>query len=169
MHKMCNWRKKMKTGCFTIFSSVLLLLSTTVSAQVWGVSNEAETTPETVLAKPISLLDDVRETQDEASTPVEIESRDPEVSYYIQSLNLSEDQLATAQKISRENLEAQRDILQKIAALRQEARALEIGSLMAFEAILDDSQKAAFHELRLGFEAAQDGENNADEPENNVE
>lgn len=156
----------MKTGCFTVFSGVLLLLSATASAQVWGAQNEEATE----FAKPISLLDDVRETQEDTSASVvEIESRDPEVSYYIQSLNLSEDQLATAQKISRENLEAQRDIMQKISALRQEARALEIGSLMAFEAILDDSQKAAFQELRLGFEAAQNGENDADEPEEDVE
>ena len=149
----------MKTGYFSVALGTVLLLSAAASAQFFSAQNEVGAAEEVQLAKPISLLDSVNDAQETAVEETAIESRDPEVSFYIQSLNLNEEQLATAQKISQENLTAKQDILQKIDALRQEARALEIGSLMAFEAILDDSQKASFHELRAGFAEARDAEN----------
>jgi hypothetical protein len=44
--------------------------------------------------------------------------------------------------------------------LRQQARAIEVSSLLAFEAILNDSQRAALQELRANYEAANGAPNN---------
>ncbi len=142
---------------------------TEASAQVFGSVVADEKTVE--LAKPISLLEEMENNAAEnAAEAVGIEAVDPDISYYVQNLNLSEQQLEEIKKISQNSMEEQTKIMQDIAALRRRSRALEINTLMAFEAVLDDTQKAAFQELRAGYEGTQkteetvagdnDGENN---------
>ena len=128
-------------------------LASAALAQFFGTPAEEENAQ---LAKPISLLDEVKDTAENEA--VEVATIDPDVSYYVQNLNLSDEQLSEIQKISANTVAAQEEILQKIAALRQEIRSLEVSSIVAFEAVLDDSQKAAFRELRAGYEAAQGGD-----------
>lgn len=151
---------------------LLLGMMTNASAQFFGeVATETETVGNVQLAKPISLLEETenRATEDNTAEAAEIEIGDPDVSYYVQNLNLSDEQLAEIQKISAKTVAAQEEILQKIEALRQEIRSLEVSSLKAFEAVLDDTQKAAFTELRAGYEAAQKGAKAVDnEAENNA-
>ena len=101
---------------------------------------------EQLLAKPIALVED--ETQGDA----DLEAFDPVISYYVQSLNLSPEQLAKAQQISEAGQAKKEELLRQIEALRREAYALEAGSLIAFEAILSDDQRVAFHELQANGE-----------------
>ena len=103
-----------------------------------------------VLAKPISLLDDEVMAQDD----VDLLTFDPTISYYVQNLNLTPEQLDKAQRISEAGQAKKEDLLRQIEALRKEAYNLEAGSLIAFEAILDDDQRAAFHELQNNAEGA---------------
>jgi hypothetical protein len=102
-----------------------------------------------MLAKPVSLL----EEDNSGTETVDLEAFDPEISYYVQNLNLSPDQLDQAQRISEAEQIKKEDLLRQIEALRREAYNLEAGSLIAFEAILDDAQKATFQELRAGVKA----------------
>ena len=121
--------------------------------------NADESAPQ-VMPKPISLLneDDASAVEREAvADNMVLENYDPSVSYYIQNLNLTPEQMYEAQKISLDSLAEQEELLQKIAALRQRARALEVSSLMAFEAILDDAQRTAFQELRASYESSVSG------------
>ena len=137
---------------------------TEASAQVFGNVAIEENPAETMqLAKPISLLAETENSaaEDNTAEAVEIEYSDPDVSYYVQNLNLSGQQLEEIKKISRNSMEEQTRIMQDIAALRHRSRALEINTLMAFEAVLDDTQKAAFQELRAGYEGGQKTEENA--------
>lgn len=131
---------------------------TDVSAQVFGNVAAEEKADETMqLAKPISLLAETENSaaEDNAAEAVGIETVDPDISYYVQNLNLSEQQLEEIKKISQNSMEEQTKIMQDIAALRRRSRSLEINTLMAFEAVLDDTQKAAFQELRAGYEGTQ--------------
>ena len=129
--------------------SILLLISLRSFAQFYDADTTNSALAEAEPAKPISLLSKAQENEIN-NTGVEFE--DPDISYYVRNLNLSPQQLQMAQKISQDNLAKQEEIMQNISALRRQARALEINSLMAFEAILDDTQKASFKELRAGFE-----------------
>lgn len=147
---------------FALFAGCCFLLTNGVSAQVFSVSDENDIEviyeePQ-AMPKPISLIDNTDEEENVANTEnvesVDIENYDSDVSYYVQSLNLSPEQLYEAQKISTESMAEQEELFQKIAALRQQARALEVSTLLAFEAILNDSQRAALQELRAGYEAA---------------
>ena len=95
------------------------------------------------LSKPIELL----EGENKAAI-ADLEKYDPTISYYVQSLNLTPKQLLLAQKISAEGQEKKEELLRRIDALRREAYNLEASSLIAFEAILDDDQKAVFNEMR---------------------
>ena len=152
----------MNIKCLSVVLGALMLVSPSVFAQFYNSDAAAvDTATEPELAKPISLLDNDKDE--------EFENEDPDISYYVQNLNLSPKQLQEAQKISQDNLKKQEEIMQNIALLRRQARALEINSLMAFEAILDDTQKASFRELRAGYEgssekpASESKENNQNE------
>ena len=68
----------------------------------------------------------------------------------MQNLNLSPEQLDQALRISEAEQIKKEDLLRQLEALRREAYNLEAGSLIAFEAILTDAQKATFRELRSG-------------------
>ncbi|MBQ9271126.1 MAG: hypothetical protein IJ218_02530 [Alphaproteobacteria bacterium] len=105
----------------------------------------AQQLEDTALAKPVSLLAEDAEI-------VDLESFDPTISFYVQNLNLSPEQLDQAQRISEAEQEKKENLLRQIEALRKEAYNLEAGSLIAFEAILDDAQRATFQELRAGVE-----------------
>ena len=70
------------------------------------------------------------------------------ISYYVQKLNLSPEQIAQAQKISDKAHDEQEQILQSIENLRQQAHELEQRSLTDFEAILTDEQRNLFAQLR---------------------
>ncbi len=105
----------------------------------------AQQLEDTALAKPVSLLAEDAEI-------VDLESFDPTISFYVQNLNLSPEQLDQAQRISEAEQEKKENLLRQIEALRKEAYNLEAGSLIAFEAILDDAQRATFQELRVGVE-----------------
>lgn len=147
----------------------LALITPEAAAQFWGAKEPVaeEVAP---LAKPISLLDEVKDTQENnVAETVEVAAIDPDVSYYVQNLNLSAEQLSEIQKISANTVAAQEEIMQKIEALRQEIRSLEVSSIVAFEGVLDDSQKAEFRELRAGYEAAQGGHVAAKEAETAAE
>ena len=135
-----------------------LWMLTEASAQVFGSVAAEEKAVE--LAKPISLLEETENNvaENNAAEAVGIEAVDPDISYYVQNLNLSEQQLEEIKKISQNSMEEQTKIMQDIAALRRRSRALEINTLMAFEAVLDDTQKAAFQELRAGYEGTQKAE-----------
>lgn len=141
-------------------------LLTEASAQVFGSVAAEEKNVE--LAKPISLLEETenKDTEDNAAEAAGIEAVDPDISYYVQNLNLSEQQLEEIKKISRNSMEEQTKIMQEIAELRRRFRALEINTLMSFEAVLDDTQKAAFQELRAGYEGTQKTEETAADDNN---
>ncbi len=133
-------------------------LLTEASAQVFGNAAADEKVVETEqLAKPISLLAETEDkaAEDNVAEVVDVEVSDPDISYYVQNLNLSKQQLEEIKKISQNSMEEQKNIMQEIAALRRRSRALEINTLMSFEAVLDDTQKAAFQELRAGYEGTQ--------------
>ncbi len=134
----------------------LILYSPCISAQLFNDNSVlAETIKNTPLARPVSLLDEVESAaQNNESEATEIDVIDPDVSYYVQNLNLTPEQISKVQKISADSVSEQESILKEITDIRRRARALEINSLSAFEAILDDSQKAAFNELRNSHETA---------------
>lgn len=112
-------------------------------------------TDDEAMPKPVSLLDNMENADgSEHMANTDLETYDPTVSFYVQNLNLTPEQIYKAQKISLDSLAEQEDLLQKIDLLRQRAKALEVSSLMAFEAILDDSQRIAFQELRANYEAS---------------
>ena len=151
----------MNTKFLALFAGLSCLLFNNASAQIFSdYDNDSPTVAEDsqAMPKPISLIDGIAE-EDSAENAtnaetVDLESYDPSVSFYVQNLNLSPEQLSEAQKISLDTLAEQEELFQKIAALRQQARALEVSSLLAFEAILDDSQRAALQELRANFETS---------------
>ena len=134
----------------------LILYSPCISAQSFNNNSVlTETVKNAPLARPVSLLDEVEGmTKSKESEVTEIDVIDPDVSYYVQNLNLTPEQISKVQKISADSVSEQESILKEITDIRRRARALEINSLSAFEAILDDSQKAAFNELRNSHETA---------------
>ncbi|MBR1825205.1 MAG: hypothetical protein IJ770_01290 [Alphaproteobacteria bacterium] len=127
----------------TVIAMVLFLQgSKNVCAQQFTDAENQE------MAKPIALVEGL-----ENSETVALEAFDPTISYYVQNLNLSPDQLDQAQRISEAEQLKKDDLLRQIEALRKEAYNLEAGSLIAFEAILTDAQKATFRELRAGTDS----------------
>lgn len=70
------------------------------------------------------------------------------ISYYVQNLNLTPEQISKAQKISDESRAQQEQLLQNIQTLRQQAHDLEEKSLSDFEAILTEEQKTDFNRLK---------------------
>lgn len=136
--------------CFSINNALAQFYSDSGETEVQAAYSEPQAMP-----KPISLIDNIDEEENtENAEAVEIENYDPSVSFYVQNLNLSPKQLFEAQKISLDTLAKQEELFQKIAELRQQARALEVSSLLAFEAILNDSQRAALQELRANYETS---------------
>ena len=104
------------------------------------------------LAKPFPLVADEVMAQDD----IDLETFDPTISYYVQNLNLTPEQIDKAQRISEAGQAKKEELLRQIEELRREAYNLEAGSLIAFEAILTDDQKAAFHELQNGADTSDD-------------
>ena len=140
-----------------LMACLMCLLTNGVAAQFFfepHASDDAVTSQDSeAMPKPISLLDEVGGSDNNsANENVPLENYDPSVSYYVQNLNLTPEQLSKVQRVSLDSLAEQEVLLQKIASLRQQVRTLEVNSLMAFEAILDDSQRTAFQELRAGYE-----------------
>ena len=70
------------------------------------------------------------------------------ISYYVEKLNLTPEQMVRAQEISDTSLAKQKELLQSIENLRQQAYDLEKNSLTDFEAILTDEQRVVFNQLR---------------------
>lgn len=147
---------------FAGLAVISLLISPCANAQFFSAASDDLRLPETPqLAKPISLFEETANANDDAEPKIaKIEEGDPDVSYYVQNLNLSEEQLQQVQKISAENIKQQEEIVQEIATLRQKAHSVKLNSIAAFEAILNDEQKAAFQKLRSDYNAAQ---NNAED------
>lgn len=73
---------------------------------------------------------------------------DAEISYYIQNMNLSIEQLDMAKQISDDSRLRQKQMMQSIYTIRKQALDLEAQSLAAFEKILTPEQKVKFEELK---------------------
>ncbi len=145
-----------------------LLVSPCVFAQFFGGVSIAEEVQSATMAKPISLLEDVKPAPSADEVVAEVENLDPDVSYYVQKLDLNEDQLQKIREISANGLKEKEDILQKAADLRRQARALEISMLSSFEEVLNDSQKEEFRELRAEYKASQGMKSVSETAENNA-
>ena len=78
------------------------------------------------------------------------------ISYYVDRLNLTPEQMSRAQEISDASLIKQKELLQSIESLRQQAYDLEKNSLTDFEAILTDEQRAMFNQLRNEKDTAEE-------------
>ena len=126
----------------------LILMASAVATMLFGVCAKAQVLMsedvEQEFVKPIPLI----ENESETMAKVDLEMYDPAISYYVQNLNLTPKQLDEAQRISDADQAKKEDLLRRIETLRREAYDLQAGSLIAFEAILDDVQRAAFRELR---------------------
>ena len=78
------------------------------------------------------------------------EKKNANISYYVQKLNLDQEQTAKANEINERTHAEHERILQSIEDLRQQAHDLERKSLTDFEAILTPEQKNLFSQLRNG-------------------
>ena len=156
----------MKFRLMTMIAVATMLGASGAQAQVLeeGLDELNAEAAELMLAEPIPLIEDEVTAQEN----IDLEAFDPTISYYVQNLNLTPKQLDEAQRISDEGHAKKEDLLRQIEALRREAENLEAGSLIAFEAILDDDQRAAFHELRNGIERADKDEQNSNDAETNL-
>ena len=76
-----------------------------------------------------------------------------DVSYYMQHIILSPEQLNRAQDINNTSNSKKQQLLQSIETLKEQVNAIENNGLRDFEAILTDSQKAEFNRLRNEHEA----------------
>ena len=128
-----------------MFGKILMAVVAILFVQGTTEIKAQQLTDEMNTAKPIALIEDVENTES-----VALEAFDPTISYYVQNLNLSPEQLDQALRISEAEQIKKEDLLRQLEALRREAYNLEAGSLIAFEAILTDAQKATFRELRSG-------------------
>ena len=99
------------------------------------------------------------------AVPENVENNNSEsknISYYVDKLNLTPEQMSRAQEISDASLAKQKELLQSIENLRQQAYDLEKNSLTDFEAILTDEQRVIFNQLRSEKDAG-DGQNSVAE------
>ena len=76
-----------------------------------------------------------------------------DISYYMQHMILSPEQLNRAQDISNTSNSKKQQLLQSIETLKEQVNEIENDGLRDFEAILTDSQKAEFNRLRNEQEA----------------
>lgn len=129
-----------------------LAMSVAVCLVLWGFYANAQT-DNREMAKPIPLLADEESDTQAAAT----DFYDPAISYYVQNLDLSPEQLDLAQQISIAEQKDKDEIMQHLEMLKRAADTLEATSLHAFEAILDDEQKIKFHELRAQRSAIKQG------------
>lgn len=93
------------------------------------------------------------DNQEEKSEEIknEVKSKaeyDKEISFYIQNMKLSVEQLDMAKYISDDSRLKQEQLLKSIYLLRKQARELEAKSLSDFEAILTEEQKVIFEKLK---------------------
>ena len=106
----------------------------------------------------VTIITDITEDKEgnvaaESEKAVENEGEiEQGISYYVQKLNLSEEQLDLAKYISDDSRLKQEQLLKSIALLRKQARDLEAKSLEEFEAILTDEQREEFLKLREVYE-----------------
>lgn len=84
----------------------------------------------------------------EESSSQNVNTDNTNISYYVQNLNLTPEQIGMAQRISDESRAKQEQLLQDIQALRQRAHEIEEKSLTDFEEILTPKQKTEFLRLR---------------------
>ena len=70
-----------------------------------------------------------------------------EMSYYIENLNLTTQQMAEAKKISNDGILKQKQLLMNLYFIRKQAREIEIENLNKFKAILDEEQKNQLDKL----------------------
>ena len=76
------------------------------------------------------------------------------ISYYVQKLNLTPEQIIKAQEISNASHAKQEQLLKNIEDLRAQAHELENSSLSDFVAILTDEQKIEFNKLQYEQDVA---------------
>ena len=133
--------------------NILIMAAAVATFWTWNAQAEAlmPDEVEAELAKPIPLFDEEVVPPSDA----DFEEFDATISYYVQNLNLTPKQLDEAQRISDAGQAKKEELLRQIEELRREAYNLEAGSLIAFEAILNDDQRAAFRELRAENDGAQ--------------
>ena len=115
---------------------------------------------------------DSASNQKEASSFQNVNTGNTNISYYVQNLNLTPEQIGMAQRISDESRAKQEQLLQDIQALRQRAHEIEEKSLTDFEEILTPKQKTEFLRLR-GLPDNANIQNNQEpetrtEPENEI-
>ena len=95
-----------------------------------------------------SASDAVAPSVREASVSESIVNKN--ISYYVQNLDLSPEQISKAQEISNVGHAKQEELLRNIESLRAQAHEIENDTLADFEAILSDEQKAEFYKLKTG-------------------
>ena len=82
------------------------------------------------------------------ATQSTIGDENKDISYYMQRISLSPEQLNRAQEISNTTDTRKQQLLQSIETLKEQADELENDGLRSFEAILTDEQKTEFNRLR---------------------
>lgn len=70
-----------------------------------------------------------------------------EMSYYIENLNLTTQQMAEAKKISNDGILKQKQLLMNLYFIRKQAREIEMENLDKFKAILNAEQKVQLEQL----------------------
>lgn len=117
-----------------------------VCSALWGFRVNAQNIviDDQKMAKPIPLF--ANEENDKQADVADF--YDQTISYYVQNLDLSAEQIDLAQQISAAEQKDKDEIIQRLEILRQAAYELEANSLKLFEAILNEDQKIKFRQLQ---------------------
>lgn len=99
---------------------------------------------ENVISAENSEPASIEETEEKETRFKNIED---EMSYYIENLNLTTQQMAEAKKISNDGILKQKQLLMNLYFIRKQAREIEMENLDKFKAILNAEQKVQLEQL----------------------